>query len=175
MSEINDSTNLNPITEIQIYLKIISKQSPEIIVTHTDGIFDSETRNSIIKFQELYNLPPTGIVDIATWGKLLYEYNKITSINITPNKLDCFPSDVIEIKFGDEKSVVYIIQTLLNNFSSRYKNFNNISLNGIYNQETVDAVRKFQSVIKLPETGVMDIKTWNALTNISRICRMHDM
>jgi len=174
MSEMIDNVNFNPIEEIQIYLKEISKQNPEIVIVHTDGIFDSETKAAVIKFQELYSLPPTGIVDLATWSKLVYEYNKISNTNIAPSKLDCFPANVAEVKLKDEKDIVYIIQILINNFSKRYKNFNQIVVTGVYDESTETAVKQFQSMNKLSETGITDIKTWNSLTSINNICRLHD-
>ena len=47
---------------------------------------------------------------------------------------------------------------------SRYKN--NIPLiiiDGIYSEETKDAVKEFQRLNSLPVTGVVDEKTWNAI------------
>lgn len=174
MSEQNDNISVNPISKIQIYLKEISKHRPEIIIEHTDGVFDSETKNAVTKFQEIYGLPPNGIVDLATWNKIIYEYNKYLNPNNIPNKIDCFPGNVLEIKPGDEKDIVYVIQILLNNFNKKYKNFNKIDINGYYDKETEDAVKQFQSINKLPVTGIVDIKTWNSLSTINNVCRMHD-
>ncbi len=46
MSEINDIIGINPVKEIKMYLKELSKHNSEIIITNTDGIFDSETKKS---------------------------------------------------------------------------------------------------------------------------------
>ncbi len=174
MSEIHDVLNINPIREMQIYLREISKYAPEIIIEHTDGIFDSETKEAVVNFQKMYGLSPTGTVDLATWNKLIYEYNKIANKDNIPNKFDCFPSNVTEIKPGDEKPIVYIIQILINNFNNKYKNFDNVNVTGIYDEATEAAVKKFQSINKLPITGIVDIKTWNSLTAINNVCRLHD-
>lgn len=174
MSELNDIISINPVKEIQMYLKEISKHNSEIIIEHTDGIFDSETKKAVTIFQKIYGLPPNGTVDLATWSKLLYEYNKITSIDNTPNKLDCFPSNAIEIKLGDEKPIVYIIQILVNNFSKKYNNFNNLDITGKYDVATEESIKKFQAMNKLPITGKVDIKTWNSITCINNICKLHN-
>jgi len=174
MSKLNESMNVNPISEIQLYLKEISKYRSEIIMEQTDGVFGPETKKAVIAFQEIYGLPPTGIVDLATWSKMISEYNRYINMSDTPNKLDCFPGNISEIKLEDEKDIVYIIQVLLNNFSKKYKNFDIIEVTGIYNQETEDAVKKFQTINRLPLTGIVNIKTWNALSNVNNICRFHD-
>jgi peptidoglycan hydrolase-like protein with peptidoglycan-binding domain len=174
MSEIKDIININPVKEIQMYLKEISKHNSNISIKHTDGIFDSETKEAVTIFQRIYGLPPNGTVDLATWSKLLYEYNKITSTDNIPNKLDCFPDNVTEIKLGDKKSIVYIIQILINDLSKKYNNINNIDITGVYDEATEAAVKQFQSINKLPITGIVDIKTWNSLTCINNVCRMQD-
>lgn len=52
------------------------------------------------------------------------------------------------------------IQQLLN-ATSMFK----LAINGIYNQETAQAVREYQHSAGLPATGVMNDKTYNALLN----------
>nr|WP_312578820.1 peptidoglycan-binding domain-containing protein [Sedimentibacter sp.] len=174
MGELINTINDNTITKIQIYLKEISKYRPEIIVENTDGVFDSGTKKAITKFQEIYGMQPTGTIDLSTWTKMIYEYNKYSKMNNTPNKLDCFPSNISEIKLDDEKDIVYIIQILLNGFSKKYKNFKRVDITGIYDNETEDAIKKFQTINKLPVTGIVDIKTWNSLSSVNNTCRLHE-
>lgn len=52
------------------------------------------------------------------------------------------------------------IQQLLNK-TSMFK----LAINGVYNQETAQAVREYQHSIGLPATGIMNDKTYNALLN----------
>jgi len=174
MSEIIDNIGFNPIIEIQIYLKEISTKIPEIVMTHTNGVFDYETKKAIATFQEIYGLPQTGAVDLTTWSKLVYEYDKIVNTTITPNKLDIFPRNIDEIKLGDKKDIVYIIQILINNFSRRYKNLESIDITGVYDKATESSVKRLQLMNKLPETGIVDVRTWNSLTCINNVCRFHE-
>lgn len=58
---------------IQNQLNAISNNYPAIGKLRADGIFGEQTRNSVITFQEIFNIPASGIVDFSTW----YEISKI--------------------------------------------------------------------------------------------------
>ena len=163
----------NPIMEMQHYLREISKYRPEIPVLNPDGIYDSKTKESVTKFQEIYGLPTTGIVDMKTWNVLVDEYSKYINTSNAPNKVSLFPDIDLEVKLGDEIDIVYVIQILLKNFRRKYKNYNTVDINGRYNQETEDAVKQFQNAAKLPATGIVDKITWNALTHINDTCNLY--
>jgi peptidoglycan hydrolase-like protein with peptidoglycan-binding domain len=38
-------------------------------------------------------------------------------------------------------------------------------ITGTYDQSSANAVREFQSLVMLPVTGLVDILTWNAITD----------
>ena len=42
-----------------------------------DGIFGSQTRQSVLAFQGIFNLPQTGVVDLATWYQISQVYTAI--------------------------------------------------------------------------------------------------
>lgn len=52
---------------IQEQLNAISNNYPAIPKLRADGIFGPATENSVKKFQEVFSLPATGIVDFPTW------------------------------------------------------------------------------------------------------------
>ena len=45
-----------------------------------DGIYGAQTRASVRKFQNIFGLPETGIVDYATWYKIQEIYVGVTRI-----------------------------------------------------------------------------------------------
>ena len=68
----------NPVLAIQRDLRRIRKNYPAIPdINNTYGIYDEETENAVKKFQEIFNLPITGIVDKATWYKIKYIYTSV--------------------------------------------------------------------------------------------------
>ncbi len=55
---------------IQTQLNAISNNFPAIIKLRVDGIFGPNTEAAVRTFQEIFNLPVTGVVDSATWYKI---------------------------------------------------------------------------------------------------------
>ena len=61
---------------IQRELNRISNNYPAIPkIPKINGVFGTYTEDSVKKFQEIFNLKVTGIVDYATWYKIKYVYN----------------------------------------------------------------------------------------------------
>lgn len=174
MFKFNNGLNINPITEVQYYLREISKYRPEIPLINPDGIYDSKTREAIVEFQKIYGLPQTGVIDLITWNTLVNEYSRYNSIDTSPNKLECFPNKICEVKKGDECDIVYIIQILLNSFNKKYKNHNKVNVTGKYDYETENAIKQFQTTSKLPVTGIVDKTTWNSISTINNTCKFYD-
>lgn len=58
---------------IQNQLNSISKNYPAIEKLRADGIYGDQTKNSVLTFQEIFNMPRSGIVDFSTW----YEISKV--------------------------------------------------------------------------------------------------
>ncbi len=65
---------------IQNQLNSINKNYPAIPKVVADGIFGARTEESVKKFQEVFNLPKTGIVDFATWYKISQIYVAVTRL-----------------------------------------------------------------------------------------------
>lgn len=55
---------------VQEELNAISNNFPAIPKVSVDGIFGPKTRESVMKFQSVFDLPANGIVDYPTWYKL---------------------------------------------------------------------------------------------------------
>ena len=60
----------NAVRTIQEQLNAISDNYPAIKKVRVDGIYDEATANSVRTFQEIFDLPTSGIVDFATWYKI---------------------------------------------------------------------------------------------------------
>ena len=62
---------------------------------------------------------------------------------------------------GDDSNSVKIIQTELNRISDNYPAIPKIRLeNGLFGVDTENAVRAFQRIFELPESGIVDKATW---------------
>ena len=50
------------------------------VISNPDGKYDEETVNAVKRFQSVFKLPVTGIIDFATWYKISYLYTAVTGL-----------------------------------------------------------------------------------------------
>jgi peptidoglycan hydrolase-like protein with peptidoglycan-binding domain len=115
-----------------------------------DGIFGSETQTAVIALQQNSSLPPTGVVDQQVYAVLGGDSSPITQPPITPPTTG-------ELRFGDRGNRVVELQRQLRRLGYP------IQVDGVFGNETEDAVRRFQQANSLPVTGVADARTLNRL------------
>lgn len=68
------------VRQIQEQLARISRSYPAIPTVTPDGIFGPATRAAVEKFQEVFNLPVTGVIDYRTWYRISDIYVAVTRI-----------------------------------------------------------------------------------------------
>lgn len=71
-----------------------------------------------------------------------------------------------DLTIGTSGSKVSQLQSQLNTIAGVYTAIPDITVDGIYGTATADAVREFQSIFGLPQTGVTDFRTWYKISNI---------
>lgn len=163
----NESPNdfeRDAIMQIQTYLRHLSFQNSDIPTTPLDGIWDRETRESVIAFQVANDLAPTGIVDRETWDKLKAEYDKSVSLNSPPIRLDIFPRMPAgySLKLGEKSFITVAVQHILDELEKIYL-FPTLSSSGVYDEITATNIREFQARNRITPTGEVDRETWDAL------------
>lgn len=70
----------NNVRVIQEQLNAIARNYPAIPTVTVDGIFGPATRAAVQKFQSVFNLPASGVVDYPTWYKISEIYVAVTRI-----------------------------------------------------------------------------------------------
>lgn len=68
------------VRQIQEQLARISRSYPAIPTVTPDGIFGPATRAAVEKFQEVFGLPVTGVIDYRTWYRISDIYVAVTRI-----------------------------------------------------------------------------------------------
>ena len=108
-----------------------------------------------------------GTVTLANRGMTPYErlqYYYGDDINIVRNApiasyTESYPGT--PFGFGSSGNEVRTIQMEMNRISNNYPAINKIvPANGVYGESTVEAVRTFQGVFGLPQTGIINKATW---------------
>ena len=160
----------NPVLLIQRDLRRIRQNYPAIpSISNTVGIFDKETEDAVKKFQEIFDLPVTGIVDKATWYKIKYVYTSVKKLSdlysegLTDSDVTFLYTD--EVGYGDTGIEVEYIHYYINALSFLDPDIPNLPLNSIYNNNTITMVKAFQEKYKLPVTGVFTYADWIVLKN----------
>ena len=71
-----------------------------------------------------------------------------------------------DLTIGSSGAKVMQLQEQLNAIADVYTAIPHIIVDGIYGNNTREAVKEFQSIFGLPVTGVVDFRTWYKISNI---------
>lgn len=82
------------VSALQYFLAILSQFSYGIPSLTIDGIFGPRTRESVMAAQRALGLPPSGVVDQATWLRLYDEYVGIANTALAGANLPTEPGDI---------------------------------------------------------------------------------
>ena len=115
------------------------------------GSFGKSTEEGVLAFQREVGLPETGIVDQSTWEQL----QNLTEPAIAP--ISTFPS----ISMGSSGSAVTDLQTKLKALL-----YYTGPIQGDFDLETENAVKRFQLNNDLTATGKVDDATWNKINSL---------
>lgn len=104
----------------------------------------------------------TGYIDIlrSYYGTEIYldSATQVTGVPVS------FPGTALES--GSTGESVRIIQRQLNSISNNYPLINKVAVDGVFGQNTVDSVKKFQEIFGLSPTGTVDYATWYEVSKV---------
>lgn len=156
----------NDVRTVQVKLNRISRDYPAIPKIYpVDGIYGLQTEAAVKKFQEIFNLPQTGIVDKATWYKINYIFTSVKhlaelnseGLNLEEIRKQYTPD---ALKKGITSNEIKTLQYYLAVIGAYYADVLPVDITGYFGDMTENSVRSFQQVFGLPETGVVDARTW---------------
>ncbi len=161
----------NDVWLIQVWLNRIGRNYPALTpVLPEDGVFRVSTQAAVRTFQDIAYMPVTGVVDQATWYRLKRYYaavRRLGEVNSPGVPLEeatlLFPEALVR---GDEGREVQAVQYYLNVIAGFDPGLVHPSYDGVFGEETEQAVREFQAMYGLPVTGVVDRATWYDLLRV---------
>ena len=68
------------VLQMQEQLNTVRGAYPALLPVAEDGIYGKETERAVRKFQEVFDLPVTGVVDYRTWYKIQEIFVGVTRI-----------------------------------------------------------------------------------------------
>lgn len=154
----------------QIRLNRISSNFPAIPkILATDGIFAEDTEAAVLRFQEIFELVPDGIIGKNTWYTIQNIYigvkrlNDLYSEGITLSEVtQQYPGVLREGSRGDG---VRNLQYYLSYLSRFYTSIPAVAVDGTFGPATKAAVEDAQRTFGLTADGVVGAQTWYRLTN----------
>lgn len=94
------------------------------------------------------------------YGSDLY-INSAVSVSGVPSSWPGY-----NLNIGATGDNVRTIQRQLNRIAQNYPAIPTVTVDGIYGQNTANAVRTFQRIFSLPQSGIVDFPTWYSISNI---------
>lgn len=152
-----------PVRSLQTMLRVIAEDDPSIPTVVPDGIYGPTTMQAISTFQRKYGLSATGIVNQQTWEQIvnIYEPALVRIDKAEPIEIIMDPGQVFRL--GDSSPYIYLLQAMLTQLSNDHPDINPPGNSGVMDQDTVDALKGFQRLSALDETGNFDKVTWKNL------------
>lgn len=164
----NGSTGPNVIV-VQQELNRISQNYPAIGKVAVDGRFGSRTEAAVRRFQEAFGMNVDGLVGRATWYALVRVYVAVTRLSELDSEGQRFYSINWSfprtLSLGARGTDVRNLQYLLSVAAEFIPAVNPISTDGIFGEQTRQAVIGFQRYAGLTPDGIVGNQTWDRLYN----------
>lgn len=162
--ELSVGSGGNAVRSLQIFLNRISNNFPAIPkIPVADGIYDNATEAAVREFQKIFDLRQTGVVDEATWYKIIYIYasvKRIAELNsegVRAEDIDILYTE--DLKVGMQSNEVSNLQYYLAVIGAYYDAVIPVDITGYFGERTERSVKSFQRVFGLPQTGEVDRAT----------------
>lgn len=156
---------------IKRQLNRIRQNYPAIPLNDDTIFFTVDTLESVKKFQSIFNLNETGIVDKSTWYRIKYIYNSVKRIadlnseGISPEEAELLYEN--ELEYLDQGVYIRLLHYLLRTISYFDEDLPYLEVTkGVFDENTVKMVLAFQKKYGLPTTGVVDKYTWAKIKDI---------
>ena len=150
-----DAQKRSHIFDLQTFLRRIQQSEGSAAPLVPDGIFGAQTAAAVREYQQ------------RTWNAIYASYAALIAADALPMQTAFFPpeSDTV-LKPGAKSPSVYVLQLMLSEIAPHYNRIAAVPLTGEYDSDTQAAVRRAQQIFQLPQTGLTDRATWQALAGL---------
>ena len=159
---------------LNMQLNRIGQNYPAIPVILNDSpYFTIETENAVKKFQEIFNLPITGVVDKSTWYRIKYLYNAVKKISdLYSEGISIDEATLLfnkNLQIGDSGQYIKTLNYLINVISYFDSSIPFLDLSeDIFNDDTKQVVVAIQNKYGLDGDGIVDSETWKVIKEVYR-------
>ena len=159
---------------LNMQLNRIGQNYPAIPVILNDSpYFTIETENAVKKFQEIFNLPITGVVDKSTWYRIKYLYNAVKKISdLYSEGISIDEATLLfnkNLQVGDSGQYIKTLNYLINVISYFDSSIPFLNLSeDTFNDDTKQVVVAIQNKYGLDSDGIVDSETWKVIKEVYR-------
>lgn len=154
------------VRELQYYLYTVAAYENSVPSVTIDGSFGTATENAVRAFQRLRGLTVDGVVGQTTWNALYSLANGLRSSGpvVTVERVS-YPGEAIGK--GDSGPAVLYYSTLLERIAFYYPEVQSPGRTELYTEQLRECTYSLQRFLGLPESGVVDERTWQAAEALS--------
>ncbi len=151
---------------LQYFLNVVATFTEGLNPIPINGIFAENTEALVRSFQRNSGIEETGIVDEETWNVLYETYIGIIE-SLPPSAFDGvarpFPGYTLRIGFTGQD--VTDLQSYINVLATAYNEIPTLTVDGVFGENTRDAVYVIQSLFNLTQDGTVDAITWAVIAD----------
>ena len=158
------------VVELQFLLDFIAMYHSEIPFVAQTSRFDSLTDAGVRAFQRLFNITVDGVVGATTWRKLYDVFWGIMENTVPPKPpinpnppVNIPPFPGVSLRVGSAGPNVRMVQEAINKLAQITPGMWQIAVDGIFGNNTRDAVMAFQRIFGLVVDGIVGPITWTRL------------
>lgn len=167
--EISQGAVGGQVVTVQYFLTLLSQFVDFIPAVFTDGVYGAATADAVASFQRYKGLPATGSVDEITWESLYAAYKGVIDYLSEQNQIQTVttePFPGVTLRRGDVGPSVRTFKTYLSYISKVFYDTPPVAVNNVFDVRTQNAVREFQRIFELQQTGQVDETTWNTIADV---------
>ncbi len=161
----NGSTG-TAVRELQFYLYLLSAYENSIPSVSIDGRFGTATETAVRAYQRFAGLTVDGVVGRATWDSLYKRASQLRSSGAVVT-LERLPYPGSPLTVGSTGRAVLYYTLLLQRIAYYFSSVENPPLSNEYTDATAAATRSAQTLLNLPESGIVNDETWTAVEALS--------
>lgn len=154
------------VQQLQYYLQTIASFNNAIYpIKNIDSYFGNDTYQAVVSFQRAYSLTRDGIVGMSTWNRIFEVYSDYEQVVNPDDQAPVYPGTALRI--GSSGADVLAIQDAINIVNIESPSIPILVEDGIFGENTRNAVIQFQRLYNLDADGIVGQLTWNKLFEIA--------
>lgn len=160
---------IGTIESLQMMLRNIAGEYEQIPLVIPDGIFGSDTLESVQAFQQLFGLEADGVVNFETWNKIVEISDLVDAANDNGRLVLAYNEGNRDILPGETVVELYVIQAMMKALAAVIDSFDDITVTGTHDIPSVNAVKKIQIIAGLEDDGIITVEFYDNLTHLYEV------